>query len=305
MFYILLTACGWGLLAPFFKLIFASDPATFDGMSLAVARATWTLPFMAFLLATAWMLERPTFDRRSMLAFAVLGVIFGPAFMGIYSVATQHTSVSHVAFLVGLAPACSAALASIVFHTPLDRVRKVALALGVCGVALLAFTKSGNGASLLGDGLLVIWLGFFAVYSSVLRSMLTRYRLLFTMSLSGLIGTLLVSVIGIAIGKGGAIVHVTQTSAVSWYFFAEIIVLSTLIAPIAYAQAVRTAGVAIATSAAEYVAIAIGLGFSIAVLHETWQPLLTVAGITMLASLALTFAPAGLFGVEGERRPIA
>jgi len=286
------------LLAPFFKLIFASDPGTFDGISLAVARAMWTLPFMAFLLATAWMLERPTFDRRSLIAFGVLGVIFGPAFMGIYSVATQHTSVSHVAFLVGLAPA--------VFRKPLDRVRKVALALGVCGVALLTFTKSGNGSSLYGDGLLVVWLGMFAIYSSVLHSVLTRYRLLFTMSLSGVIGTLLVTIVGIAIGKGGAIAHVAQTSQVSWLFFAGVVVLSTLIAPITFAQAVRTAGVAVATSAAEYIAIGIGLGFSIAVLHETWQPLLTLAGLAMLASLALTFAPAHLFGgVEGERRPIA
>jgi len=294
------------LLAPFFKLIFASDPGTFDGISLAVARAVWTLPFMAFLLATAWMLERPTFDRRSLIAFGALGVIFGPAFMGIYSVATQHTSVSHVAFLVGLAPASSSALAAIVFRKPLDRVRKVALGLGVCGVALLAFTKSGNGSSLHGDGLLVVWLGMFAIYSSVLHSVLTRYRLLFTIALSGVIGTLLVTIIGIAIGKGGAIAHVAQTSQVSWLFFAGVVVLSTLIAPITFAQAVRTAGVAVATSAAEYIAIGIGLGFSIAVLHETWQPLLTLAGLAMLASLALTFAPAHLFGgVEGERRPIA
>ena len=296
MLYILVTACAWGLLAPSFKLIFASDPATFDGLSLAVARATWTLPFMVFLLGTTWMLERPTFDRRSLVAFAILGLIFGPGFMGLYSVATQHTSISHVAFLVGLAPASNAALAAIAFNAPLDRVRKVALFLGVCGVALLAFTKSGNGASLLGDGLLIVWLGTFAVYSSVLRTVLTRYRLLFTMSLSGVIGTLLVTVIGIAVGKGGAIAHVTQTSLVSWLFFGGVIVLSTLISPVTFAQAVRTVGVAIATSAAEYIAIGIGLGFSLLVFHETWQPLLTIAGVAMLASLALTFAPAGIFG---------
>lgn len=303
---IVLTGFGWGLLAPFSKLMFAAEPAVFNGVTVAIARAAWALPFFLLMLALTWMRERPRIDARAWAAFAAMSACFGPGFFVLYSIATQHTSVSHIAFLVGLAPPANAALAAVVFNAPLDRVRKTALVLGVVGVALLALTKSANGASLAGDAIMIVWLGVFAVYASLLRYVSTRFGIRFITALVGVLGTLILVGAGIATGTAGAIAHVADRSGIGALFFSEIVLLSALIAPLTFAGAVRRSGVAVATSAAEYVAIAVGIVFSLAILHERWQPLLGLAGLVMLASLALTFAPADLFErFEGRPKPIA
>lgn len=183
--------------------------------------------------------------------------------------------------------------------------RKTALALGVLGVALLALTKSASGSSLAGDGLMIVWLLTFAIYASLLRYVSTRYGIVFITALVGVLGTLMLIVGGLAIGAGGAIAHTTDTLAIGGMFFGEIVLLSALVAPLAFARAVRNSGVAVATSAVEYISIGVGVVFSVAVIHEHWQPLLGVAGAIMVASLALTFAPADLFSRAGRARPIA
>lgn len=292
---ILITGVAWGLLAPFSKLLFAAQPAAFDGPSLAVARAAWTLPFFLITLVVAWRLERPQLDRKLWLAFLACGVCFGPGFMVLYSIASAHTSVSHIAFLVGLTPVCNAACAAAVFRLPLDNVRKAALTVGFIGVALLALTKSGNGSSLAGDGVIIVWLISFAVYTTILRFITGRFGLVFVTAIVGTIGTALVTFVGVASGAGRAIAHVADSSSIGVLFFGGVVFLATFVAPPAFAQAVRRRGIAIATSGAEYTAIAVGIVFSVAILHEVWQPLLALAGVLLLVSLALTFAPANLF----------
>ncbi|MFN2459094.1 MAG: EamA family transporter [Candidatus Velthaea sp.] len=303
---IVVTGIGWGLLAPFTKLLFAADARVFDGVSVAIARAAWALPIYLFALALAWPLERPAMPPRRWLAFAAMGVCFGPGFFLLFSIAAQHTSVAHIAFLQGLAPPANAAFAALAFRAPLDGVRRAALAVGVAGVALLAATKAAAGSSLFGDAIMLVWLATFAAYASLLRYAALRYNIVFVTSLVGTLGTAVLVVGGLLTGTAGAAGHVADDPARGALFFGGIVVLSALVAPIAFAQAVRRSGVAVATSGAEYLAIAVGIVFSLAVLHEHWQPLLGVAGLLMLASLALTFAPADLFArFAGRVRPIA
>ncbi|GAC1433818.1 MAG: hypothetical protein NVSMB5_27310 [Candidatus Velthaea sp.] len=289
-----LTGVGWGLLAPFSKLFFQDDPAVFNGMTLAVARAVWALPLFVFMLALSWRLERPSFSRRTALAFGGLGLGF-VGFFVLFSVASQHTSVAHIAFLSGLAPPINAAFAALVFRTRLDAVRCIALAIGVAGVGLLALTKASDGSSIAGDALMIAWLLNFAVYATLLRTVSARYGIVFITAMTGTLATLVLTIAGVALGAGGAIAHVYDSPLLGAAFFAEIVVLSAVISPLAFATSIRRTGVAIATSGAQYMAVGVGILSSLLVLHEHWQPLLPVAGALLLASLALTFAPAGLF----------
>jgi drug/metabolite transporter (DMT)-like permease len=288
--FILLIGLGWGLLGPASKALFASEPGTFDGITVAVARAAWALPICLIALAVAWRFAPPRLDARRWLAVVLAGILFGPFITVVFSVAAQHTSVAHISFLIGLAPVTNTALAALVFRTALDRRAVVALVLGIAGVALLAATHSSDKSAFLGDLLMVSWLVAFAVYSCFLRYIGVRIRPPMLMCLVGTIAMAALLVPGIALGYGGAIRHVTDTPSIGWWFFGEVLLGSTLIAQPAFAAAVRRLGVALATIGAEYTALAVGVVASL-VAHEAWTPLTVAGGLVLCCALAVTFVP--------------
>ena len=59
---------GWGLLGPATKVLFVADPAAFDGVSVAVARAVWALPVFVASFAVFFARERPRLARERWLA---------------------------------------------------------------------------------------------------------------------------------------------------------------------------------------------------------------------------------------------
>jgi len=297
-----LTGLGWGLLGPASKLLFNADPTVFDGVTVTIARATWALPFFLFSLVLAWQFERPIFDPRTIATFVGIAVAFATYFV-LFSIAAQHTSLAHLAFLSGLAPPVNSTLAALVLRARLDATRRTALVVGVLGVALLALTRPSDGSSAIGDGLMVLWLLDFAVYAILVRGVSTRYGMVFISALVGSLGTLVLTALGIALGAGRGIAHVTDTPAIGAAFFGEIVVLSALVSPLTFNFAIRRAGVVVATSGAEYIVVGVGIIASLAFFHEHWQPLLGLAGALLLASLVLTFLPVRVrpTGREGER----
>ena len=286
--FILLIGLGWGLLGPASKALFAAEPGTFDGITVAVARAAWALPICLLALAVAWRFAPPRLDARRWLAVVIAGVLFGPFITVIFSVAAQHTSVAHISFLFGLSPVTNTALAALVFRTALDRRAIVALVLGVAGVAVLAATHSSDKSAFVGDLLMVFWLIAFAVYACFLRYVGACIKPPMLMCLVGTIAMVALLGPGIALGYGGAIAHVTDTPAVAGWFFGEVLLGSTLIAQPAYAAAVRRLGVALATIGAEYTALAVGVAASL-VAHEPWTPLTVIGGAILCCALAATF----------------
>jgi drug/metabolite transporter (DMT)-like permease len=288
--FILLIGLGWGLLGPASKALFAAEPATFDGITVAVARAAWALPLCLVALAVAWRLAPPRLDARRWLAVVMASVLFGPFITVIFSVAAQHTSVAHISFLIGLSPVTNTALAALVFRTALDRRATVALVLGVVGAALLAATHSSDKSAFFGDLLMVFWLIAFAVYACFLRFVGVRIKPPVLMSLVGTIAMAALLIPGLALGYGGAITHVADSPPVAWWFFGEVLLGSTLIAQPAYAAAVRRLGVAVATIGAEYTALAVGVAMSLS-MHEPWTPLTVLGGLVLCAALAATFVP--------------
>lgn len=286
---VLLTGLGWGLLGPASKALYAAAPA-FDGITLAIARAVWALPFFVIMLALAWRADPPRMKKRSWFAALGAGLTFGFLVSIIYTIAAQHTSIAHISFLVGISPVTSTVMAALAFRLGLDRRTIVALALGIAGIVLLALSQRTDASSLFGDGLMLVWLVAFGLYGILLRAIGPGVSSTFVIALVGTISMSVLIVPGIALGYGGAIAHVADSPAAGAWFFGEVILGSTLVAQATYAAAVRRLGVSMATIGAEYTALAVGIACSLA-LHEAWTPLTIVAGAIFCAALTVTFAP--------------
>ncbi len=287
---VLAVGFGWGLFAPASKALFAAEPAAFDGMTVALARALWALPLFLLGLGVAWRLDRPRLDARRWGCVVAAGLVFGLAVSTLFTVAAQHTSVAHISFLVGISPVTTSAMAAVVFRTRLDQRAWLALGLGVVGVVLLAVTQRGDASALVGDLLMLGWLAGFGAYACLLRAVGPGISSTTLMCLVGSIASAALVLPGLALGYGTGAAHVADTPAIGWYFFGEVILGSTLIAQTAYAAAVRRMGVAPATIGAEYTALAVGVAASLAA-REAWSPLTVVAGLIFCAALAVTFAP--------------
>ncbi len=289
--FVILVGVGWGLLAPATKALFAADPAAFDGPSVAVARAAWALPLFLVVFGVTFAFERPRLPAPRWFAIAGAGLCFGLGISVVFSIAAQHTSVAHISFLIGTSPVTNSLAAALAFRLPIGRRQRIALVLGVVGVALLATSQTGGRAGLYGDSLMLIWLASFAVYAVLLRCVGPSVSSTFTMSAVGTVAMAAVLTIALAHPETlrGAR-HVFATPASAGWFFGEIVAGSTLIAQTAYARAVRRFGVSIATIGAEYTALAVGITASI-LGREPWSIVTVIAGLILCAALAVTFVP--------------
>ena len=280
---------SWGLLGPATKILFAQVPAAFDGPSVGVARAAWSFPIFLFWFAGAIMFERPRMAIRYWAALALAGVAFGLGIIYVFSVAAAQTSVSHLSFLIGSSPVINSIVAAAVFRLPLGMREKTALALGILGVTLLAISRTGGSAGLAGDSLMLVWLAAFALYAVLVRYVGPRVSASVLMSFIGIVATFAVLAFAAFVpGAYRGIGHVTDTATVSWWFFGDIVLGSTIVGQLGYAIAVRRAGIAVATIGAQYTTLTVGTIASVA-LHETWTPLTALAGAILACALAATF----------------
>lgn len=299
--FVLLTGLGWGLLGPASKVLYATEPSVWNGITVSVARAAWALPIFLFALAAAWRISPPRLDAKRWAAVIAAGLIFGLVVSVVFTIAAQYTSVAHISFLVGFSPVTNTAIAALVFRTALDRRQWTALALGVIGVGMLALTHSSDKSAFLGDVLMVVWLAAFAAYACLLRVVGTRMNGVMTMSLVGTISMASLLLPGALLGYGGAIAHAADTPTISWWFFGEVLLGSTLIAQTTFAAAVRRLGVSVATIGAEYTALAVGVAMSLA-LHESWTVLTVIGGLVLCCALAATFVPIPWLAAGPARR---
>jgi drug/metabolite transporter (DMT)-like permease len=281
----------WGLLAPATKALFAAGPASFDGVSVAVARAVWGLPVFALAALFLALRERPRLEPRRWLAIAAAGVVFGLGITLTFSLAAAHTSIAHISFLIGTSPVTNSAAAALAFRLPLGRRERIALALGVVGVALLAASRTGGTATLVGDGLMLLWLAGFSLYAVLLRYVGPRVSSSFTMSAVGVVALAAVMLAALALpGSFRGVGHVLDRPSTAAWFFGEILIGSTFVGQTLYAIAVRRFGVSVATIGAEYTALAVGIAISV-LWHEPWSVLTIVAGLILMGALAVTFVP--------------
>jgi drug/metabolite transporter (DMT)-like permease len=288
---IVVTGIGWGMLAPATKGLFAAAPGAFDGFSVAASRGVWAFPVFALILAYTWRRDRPQIEPRRWAALVGAGLMFGLGITVLFSVAAMYTSIAHLSFLIGSSPVTNSLAAALAFRLPIGRRQQISLALGIVGVGLLAATRTGGTAGVFGDGLMILWLGCFATYAVLLRYGGVGLSSLFAMSVVGVVAMAAVTAACTLIpGALRGVPHVADTPVAAGWFFGEIIFGSTIVAQIAYAGAVRRFGVSIATIGAEYTALCVGVAYSLYV-REPWSWLTVVAGVLLVAALAVTFAP--------------
>jgi drug/metabolite transporter (DMT)-like permease len=281
----------WGLLGPATKALFAAEPASFDGVSVAVARAVWALPVFALAAAVLAWRERPRLETKRWLAVAAAGIVFGVIVTMTFSIAAAHTSIAHISFLIGTSPVTNSAAAALAFRLPLGARERTALALGIVGVGLLATAHTAGSATLLGDSLMLVWLAGFALYAVLLRYIGPDVSSTFTMSAVGVVAMAAVLLAGVAIpGAFRGTGHVLDAPSTAGWFFGEVVIGSTFLAQTLYAVAVRRFGVAIATIGSEYTALTTGIITSV-LWHEAWSVLTIVAGLILIGALAVTFVP--------------
>jgi drug/metabolite transporter (DMT)-like permease len=279
----------WGLLAPATKALFVADASAFDGVSVAVARAAWGLPVFAVAALVLGLRERPRLEPARWLAIAGAGVTFGIGITLTFSLAAAHTSIAHISFLIGTSPVTNSAAAALAFRLPLSRRQRIALALGVLGVGMLALSHTGGSATIVGDGLMLLWLAAFALYAVLLRFVGPGVSGTFTMSAVGVVALAALLLVAAALpGAYRGIPHVLDSPAAAGWFFGEVLIGSTFVGQTFYAIAVQRLGVSVATIGAEYTALTVGIVTSV-LLHEAWSTLTIVAGATLIGALAVTF----------------
>jgi drug/metabolite transporter (DMT)-like permease len=193
---------GWGLLGPATKALFLLDSRAFDGASVAVARAVWSLPVFVIVGAVLWMRERPQVQRSRVRAIAGGGLAYGIGITFVFSIAAAHTSIAHLSFLIGTSPVTNSIAAALVFRLRVGWREKTALALGILGVGLLAASHGGGNATIVGDALMLLWLASFAIYAVLLRFVGPGLSSTLTMCGVGVVATLAVMPIHPPSGRG-------------------------------------------------------------------------------------------------------
>jgi drug/metabolite transporter (DMT)-like permease len=282
---------GWGMLAPAAKLLFLAQGGTlFNAFSLSVARGFWAVPpFVVLALLTRP--PRGTLQRSDLPYFLGAALLVGFGLNFLYQLATQHTSAAHVVLLQGLAPLAVAAFEALVLRRPLDTMRRIALAVGLVGVAFIAVGKESGGTALFGDAVMFLWLAVFATYSYLMRRLTNRYSTPFVTAIVWGGGFALVALVGAPL-LPLALAHTFATPGVTIQLLVGLVVISALLAPAAHAAALKQANVTIATAGSQYAAIATGTALSILVVHESlgWTSL--AGGGFLIVALALTLVPA-------------
>ncbi|GAC1625216.1 MAG: hypothetical protein NVS4B5_17120 [Vulcanimicrobiaceae bacterium] len=301
-----LVGLGWGLVAPTTRFALDLAPHVLDGATFTVARGTWTglawLPIFIVLLAR----ERRSLDRQTPLVMLALGAIWGPGVMGLYAIATAKTALAHVVFSVGLTPVAAGLLSILAYGGTIDRMRRVGLGLGVLGVMLLGFERSGSHATLAGDAFLLGWIVAFGAYATVASGALrTLSPLLVTAAANVVGGALLASTALVAPVARRAIVAVAVHPGLAWPFFGGIVLFGGFVAPLAYAYALGRAPVAIVTGGAQYLSIVVGVAVAMTWFREPFGPLSMLAGIVLVASLSATLWPIATTAGSAQRSPTA
>lgn len=288
---------GWGTMAPTVKAILVSSPL-FGALTLSLARGLWAIPFLAVVALLARPRSTPL-RRVDLLSFLAIALLAAFGLNLLFQIAIAKTSAAHAVLFQGLSPLALAALEAIVFRRPLDRQRTFGLAFGVAGIALLAFGRSSEGASLAGDAIMLVWLAIFAAYSLLTLRLVARFSPLFTSAFGWGLGFVLLSLSGAQL-----IPQVARDTFATPLYAAGIIgglaFLTAVCAPALHAISLRLTSVAIVTAASQYASIATGVALSLFVLHENLAPAGIAGAVLLLVSLTLTVVPLRVAGGRGE-----
>ena len=282
----------WGLNAVGSKVLYRPDGAHFDAIGLFVARSAWTLPIFLVMMVTAR--PRGGIAREDWWKIAVLGVCFGPGTTGVFALGAQHTSGAHVVMLFSLAPAVTAVISVFALGERMTLARGAAFAFGIAGAALLTFGHASGGSHPYGDALILVMVLSFSILTVIVRSIgrEKRYAPLFLTGTYGTLGTLILVVFGIAIGRGSAIMQplTPHLDTLLWFFGLMVLGLS-IIAQVAQVFVLRRLGATAFSVVSSYASLLVGIAGAVLILHETLTPIVLIAGSSLAIALGLAVLP--------------
>jgi drug/metabolite transporter (DMT)-like permease len=284
---VLSAAVFWGLNGIASKLLYRD--AHFDALGLVAARGTWSFPIfvaMAYLGRPARMPDAGDLRR-----FAALGLCYGPIACGFLALGAQYTSGAHVSLLFSLAPPLTAVLGGLLLRERVDRLRVVALTIGLAGAILLASTRSATGSGLAGDLLLMVQITGIALSIVLTRSFGRRYNAFFLTGCYGAIGMAALAIAGFVGGGASTIVQTWRDPATAWWFFGEIVLGLSIYGQVAQSYALRALGAGTTAVLAAYGSLIVGLIGALTILHERIAPAGYVATALVAVSLGLALVP--------------
>jgi drug/metabolite transporter (DMT)-like permease len=260
-----------------------SGVAGIDFASIAFARSLWSLPILAIAAALKWPRIFGAGDWRLFGALAVVNAGMNTLF----PLAAAHTSAAHMTLIYGANAPIVAVFESIFRKVSLDGRRKLAAAFGAAGVLVVALTKSTSGASLLGDGILAVWLVGFGAQAVITKVLCSRYSSALVTGLSWGISALIIIAFGLPFGVEHRLHETIATPGVAFAFLGIFVVGMTFVAPTAFARAAKSTSAAIATGATYYIAIVVGLVLSVTVIHEQLRAGAIAGAVLLLLAITL------------------
>lgn len=288
----LTTGLIWGAGGPAVKWLYVgSGVPGIDAMSLVFARSAWALPVLGVVAAVTWPRTGLGRDWMPLLALGVITAVMNTLF----PVAAQHTSAANLTLMYGATAPIVALFEGIFRGVVLDNRRKLAVAFGLLGVIVVALTKSTSGASLLGNGILAVWLVGFGGMAVLTRSLCSRLSAYFVVAFSFAAGSAIIIALGLPFGLQRGLWETLATPGSALAFLGVLVLGMTFLAPTGFAIAAKEASAALATGVTYYLAIAVGLVLSVTVLHEQ----IKAGG---LAGALLLFAGIGLMVMPSRRK---
>jgi len=284
---VLSAAVFWGLNGIASKLLYRD--AHFDALGLVAARGTWSLPIFAVMAYAARPARMP--NTADLLRFVALAFCYGPIACGFLALGAQYTSGAHVSLLFSLAPPLTAVLGGVLLRERVDRLRVLALAIGLAGAVVLASTRSATGSGLGGDLLLMVQITGIAFSVVITRSLARRYNALFLTGFYGALGMAELALAGIAGGGAPAIVQTWRDPATALWFFGEIVLGLSIYGQVAQSFALRRLGAGTTVILAGYGSLVVGLCGALTILHERIAPAGLVATALIAVSLGLALVP--------------
>jgi drug/metabolite transporter (DMT)-like permease len=283
-----------GLNAVASKLLFApASPAHFDAMSLFVARGFWTLPLFLILLIATRPKPMPHFSANNIWLLLISGLCYGLGTNALFSLGANMTSASHAVLLLSLLPPVASLLATLLLGEMLSPQKILAIVLGVVGACILTLSKGAVGSTLSGDLLIAAFILTWAALTVCIRRLDVTCSPLFVVGIYGTVGSLLLVLTGLAVGRTDAIRIPLQhfdLTTVLW-FDLELVVLLSLAAQVLMSLSLRTLSVSIAVAIVSYGSIAAGIVASVLLLGEHLTTGEVIAGIFLSVALAFSLVP--------------
>ena len=167
-------------------------PLAFNGVRLALASLVFGAGWWLSSRGPAWMpTSQARLTRRDWFTLVGLGIVGHCGYQVCFIQGIARTSVANSALISGCSPVAIAMLSAVVGHERIGRTHWMGASLSLLGIYLVAGRGMRLGtSSLAGDGLILLSVGCWAVYTVFSKPLLARHAPLVVTSATMIVGSL-------------------------------------------------------------------------------------------------------------------